>query len=64
VVALLATKGRLRDGRSVEQTTDVLLTVYGDESYQLLRSRYGWTNDQVMAWLADVLPDIVLDPAD
>ena len=60
VVQGLASKGRLRQGLDVDSATDVLLTVYGDATYHAFRSERGWTQDQVVDWLADALPRLLL----
>jgi AcrR family transcriptional regulator len=61
VVEGLEAKGALRRGLDTETATDVLLTVYGDSTYHLLRTEQGWSHVQVVDWLADVVPDLLLD---
>lgn len=63
VVEVLAQKGDLRDGLTIDTATDVFLTVYGDSTYTLLRTERGWSHGQVVDWLCDVLPGILLNDA-
>lgn len=63
VVEGLAAKGTLRPGLDVGTATDVLLTVYSDNTYHQLRTEHGWTEDQVVTWFADTLPAILLADA-
>ena len=60
VIAGIAAKGPLREGLDVERATDVFLTVYGDATYHAFRSDHGWSQAQVVDWLADVLPRLLL----
>ena len=60
VIAGLETKGALRAGLDTETATDVFLTVYGDSTYHLLRTERGWSHEQVVEWLADALPRLLL----
>lgn len=60
VVASLADKAPLRPGLDAAAATDVLLTVFGDHTYHLLRTSQGWSEERVVAWFADVLPDLLL----
>ena len=60
VVDGIAVKGPLRDGLDAASATDVFLTVYGDATYHAFRSEHGWTQDQVVDWLADALPRLLL----
>jgi len=55
VIRVLARKppGRRR-GLSEARATDILLTLFSGETYQMLRER-GWTQRQILAWLLDVL---------
>ncbi len=63
VVQMLAEKGRLRAGLTVDTATDVFMTVYGDGSYTMLRTERGWSHEQVIDWLCDVLPGMLLSDA-
>ncbi|MGI9085052.1 MAG: TetR/AcrR family transcriptional regulator [Aeromicrobium sp.] len=60
VIEMLAEKGELRSELTVDTATDVFLTVYGDSAYTLLRTEHGWSHEQVMDWLSDALPAILL----
>jgi AcrR family transcriptional regulator len=60
LVAGLAAKGPLREGLDVDSATDILLTVYGDATYHSFRTERGWSKDQVVDWLADALPRLLL----
>ncbi len=63
VIDLLAKKkGKLRSTRA--RATDVLLTTYGDTTYYLLSRERGWTHQQIVDWLCDVLPELLLAPSD
>lgn len=62
VVDTLATRSPLRDGLTPETATDVLLTLGGDRSYVQLTTDCGWTHDQVVEWLIDVTPLLLLPP--
>ncbi len=61
VVAMLADKGELREGLTIDTATDVFLTIYGDSTYVLMRTERGWSPEQVIDWLCDVLPGILLN---
>ena len=60
VVEMLSEKADLRAGLTIDTATDVFLTVYGDSTYSLLRTERGWSHDQVIDWLSDVLPRMLL----
>lgn len=60
VMVGIAGKGPLREGLDVDRATDIVLTVYGDATYHAFRSEHGWTQDQVVDWLADALPRLLL----
>lgn len=60
VVEMLAEKGELRPGLTIDTATDVFMTVYGDGTYTVLRTERGWSHEQVMDWLCDVLPGMLL----
>ena len=60
VVDVLAAKGSLRPGLGREQAVDVLLTVLGDRAYVDLTRDHGWSDDQLLAWLQDALPRLLL----
>ncbi len=60
VVRMLAEKGTLRDGLDEARATDVLLTVFGDSTYHLLRTEHGWSHEAALGWFESVLPDLLL----
>ena len=62
VVDLLAKKGKLRSTR--QRATDVLLTTYGDTTYYMLSHERGWSHQQIVDWLCEVLPDLMLAKSD
>jgi AcrR family transcriptional regulator len=57
----LAAKAPLRAGMSRDHLLDVFLTVYSDSSYYQLTVECGWSHDEVMEWLSEVLPTILLE---
>lgn len=63
VIEMLDEKGGLRTGLTIDTATDVFLTVYDDSTYTLLRTERGWSHQQVIDWLSDALPLILLDPS-
>jgi AcrR family transcriptional regulator len=63
VVEMLAEKGELRRGLTVDTATDAFMTVYGDSTYTMLRTERGWSHEQVIDWLCDVLPGMLLNDA-
>ena len=56
VIDLLMAKGSLRAGLDAETAADILLTVFGDSTYHLLRTERGWSQEQVVAWYCEALP--------
>lgn len=60
VIDLLAARAPLREGLDADMATDVFLTVCGDAVWHQLRSEHGWSEDQVTAWMCDVLPRLLL----
>jgi AcrR family transcriptional regulator len=54
VAAHLADRFGLRPELTVEDATDVLLTMGSGAPYLMLRS-YGWTHERYVTWLADTL---------
>lgn len=61
VVEMLAEKGPLRSGLDIDAATDILLTMLGPATYLALTQGRGWSPERVTAWLADILPDILLE---
>ncbi len=62
VVEMLAAKSPLRDGLGVTEATDILVTLCGPATYQSLVSERGWSHEQVIAWLQESLPELLLQP--
>ena len=60
VVDMLTRKGELRPGLTADTATDVFMTVYGDATYTMLRTERGWNHEQVINWMCDVLPGMLL----
>jgi AcrR family transcriptional regulator len=60
VIVGVAAKGPLAPELDIDTATDILLTVYGDATYHSLRTDRGWSEDQVVNWLADALPRLLL----
>lgn len=61
VIDLLMAKGRLRAGLDRAVATDVLLTMLSDATYDAFTSERGWSHERVVAWLAGVLPEVLLE---
>jgi len=36
------------------------MTVYGDSTYNLLATERSWSHEQIMTWLCDILPGMLL----
>lgn len=64
VLDMLATKGHLRPNLTRERLLDVFLVVYGDATYHQLTTQMGWLHEEVMDWLCEHLPPMLLDGAD
>ncbi len=60
VVDGLAAKGRLRETLDRDRAVDVLLTVLGDATYVELTRTCGWSDNQVLAWMQETLPRLLL----
>jgi AcrR family transcriptional regulator len=59
-VAMLAGRGVLRRGLSVEEGRDGLWTLTSMEVWDLLVTRLGWSAERYERWLADRLIDLLL----
>jgi AcrR family transcriptional regulator len=59
-VAMLAERGSLRTGLSVEEGRDGLWTLTSLAVWDLLVTTLGWTADRYQRWLADRLIDLLL----
>jgi hypothetical protein len=64
VLDMLATKRPLRPNLTRERLLDVFLVVYGDATYHQLTTQMGWPHEEVMDWLCEHLPPMLLDGAD
>lgn len=62
VIEVVASKGRLAKGLTVDTATDILMTVYGDSTYHLMTVERGWPPDKWIDWLCRALPALLLDP--
>ena len=60
LLEILAGKGPLRDDRTFDELTDAFMTVYGDSTYNLLATERSWSHEQIMTWLCDILPGMLL----
>lgn len=63
VVQSLAAKGPLRAGLDVDAATDIFLTLCSDTTYHVLITERGWSHEQIVDWLCDALPTLLLAPA-
>jgi AcrR family transcriptional regulator len=63
VLDMLATKGRLHPSLDRDRLLDVFLVVYGDATYHILTTQMGWPHEDVMDWLCEHLPPMLLDSA-
>ena len=59
VVEIAVGKHALRPGLTTDTATDVLLVLCGDHTYVSLTER-GWTHDQVVDWLSETVPSLLL----
>ncbi len=64
VIEVVAARGPLRAGLDLDSATDVLLTVFGDSTYYLLRTDRGWSHQQIVEWLCDALPALLFEPSE
>jgi AcrR family transcriptional regulator len=64
VLDMLANKGPLRPDLTRDRLLDVFLVVYGDATYHQLTTQMGWSHDDVMDWLCEHLPPMLLDSVD
>ncbi len=61
VVETLAAKEPLRSGLTIDTATDVLMTIFGDTTYQLMTENYGWSHNHLVDWLCQALPELLLE---
>lgn len=62
VLDVLGTKGALRLDLSRDRLLDVFLVFYGDATYHQLTTQMGWPHEDVMDWLCEHLPPLLLEP--
>ena len=60
----LKERGYLREGVSVAQATDILWTCTSDELYDLLVTQRGWSPPRFARFLADLMNNALLPPAE
>ena len=59
-VGMLASRGRLRPGMTIEEGRDGLWTLTSLAVYDMLVETLGWTTERYERWLADRLIDLLL----
>ncbi len=62
VIETLADKTGLRAGLTIDTATDLLMTLFSDGTYQFLTTNCGWDHDQLVDWLCQALPELLLEP--
>jgi AcrR family transcriptional regulator len=61
VIETLANKASLRAGLTIDTATDLLMTIFSDGTYQFLTTNCGWDHDQLVDWLSQTLPQLLLE---
>jgi AcrR family transcriptional regulator len=61
VIEVIAQKGSLRPGLTIDSATEVLLVVFSDSTYVLFTSERGWSHDQTVRWFGESLPRLLLN---
>lgn len=61
LAGLLAERGALRPGLSVERAADILWTLCAQATYDALVTDRGWTHHQYRDWLAETLSHALLE---
>jgi AcrR family transcriptional regulator len=61
IIETLANKTNLRAGLTIDTATDLLMTLFSDATYQFLITNCGWHHDQLVDWLCQALPELILD---
>ena len=61
VLDSLATKGGLRPDVPRDRLLDIFLVVYGDATYHQFTTQMGWPPEDVMDWLCEHLPPLLLE---
>ncbi len=62
-VAMLSSRGPLRDGLSIADATDTVSGLANPETYAYLTRRRGWTPGRVQRWLEESLTLLLLPPS-
>lgn len=60
-VRSLDERGLLRHDLDVERATDILMTMFGSQTYLSFTSDHGWTPPEFADWLTGVLPAMLLE---
>lgn len=50
-------------GVDAQRAADILLALHSAHLYQALRKGRGWTDREVSDWMADTIPELVIQPA-
>ena len=61
VIETLAKKTKLSAGLTIDAATDLLMTLFSDATYQFLITNCGWHHDQLVDWLSQALPELLLE---
>ena len=59
---LLAERGALRRGLTVERARDVIWTLCAQATFDALVTARGWSHEEYRDWLGDMLAAALLDP--
>lgn len=62
VIEVIRSTGGLRPGLDVDRATDIMITVFGDSTFQLLTAERGWSTARTLDWMDDALRRLLLDP--
>ena len=62
VLDIVAAKGPLRSDRTYDQVLDIFLVTFGDTAYHQFTVERGWSHDEVITWMCDALPALLLAP--
>ena len=60
VIETLANKTNLRADLTIDTATDLLMALFSDATYQFLTATCGWDHDQLVDWLCQALPELLL----
>jgi AcrR family transcriptional regulator len=61
ILRMIAKKGPLRAGLTIQRGTDIMLAILSAETYQHLAAR-GWSKSDIKKWLFDLLAQQLLPP--